>query len=223
MFCLFVMFSLFLLFTNITCIIYNSCNKEKTVAFSFDQGPTQYTGMLLDILKSHNIKATFHFQSDNLSHPLLRDYAIRASNEGHTIGIYVSLKEAKKTTHEIIEEFLKGILFLSTIIQKTPVYVRISEGIIPKEIRRIVGRLGLILTKPSLKIKDDIPSDVSVWNSFITGIEADKVNLNRWIIKQNEESYHSVMATERIISDLTQKGNTFVPVDICIQVDSETK
>ncbi|WP_159665627.1 polysaccharide deacetylase family protein [Andreprevotia sp. IGB-42] len=57
---------------------------RRQVAFTFDDGPSEYTGALLDVLKKHGVKATFFFMGQNME---LRPWAVeRAWREGHTLG-----------------------------------------------------------------------------------------------------------------------------------------
>ena len=61
-----------------------NCYEVACVALTFDDGPSYYTAGLLDILKEHNVKATFFVQGTNVrvqSETLYRTY-----QEGHQIG-----------------------------------------------------------------------------------------------------------------------------------------
>ncbi len=57
---------------------------KKLVALTFDDGPGAYTGRLLDILKSHGVKATFFLQGRNAAR--YPDLIKRMDKEGHAIG-----------------------------------------------------------------------------------------------------------------------------------------
>ena len=59
-----------------------------TIYLTFDDGPSlDITPKILDLLKKHNIKATFFVINRNSN----TDYLIkRAYNEGHTIGLHTS-------------------------------------------------------------------------------------------------------------------------------------
>ena len=62
-------------------------NGNKTVYLTFDDGPSAYTGQLLDVLKKYNVKATFFLTSQNTSKGY-DDMIKREYNEGHTVGIH---------------------------------------------------------------------------------------------------------------------------------------
>ncbi len=58
--------------------------KEKTVYLTFDDGPSQVTSKILDILDQENIKATFFVLGENATnHPNILE---RIIDEGHSIG-----------------------------------------------------------------------------------------------------------------------------------------
>ncbi|MEV0593936.1 polysaccharide deacetylase family protein [Nonomuraea cavernae] len=62
-----------------------NCRREKCVALTFDDGPGEYTGKLLDLLRGRNAKATFFVLGQMVSadpHNLAR----RIVDEGHEIG-----------------------------------------------------------------------------------------------------------------------------------------
>lgn len=59
--------------------------KEKAVYLTFDDGPSENTGRIPDILKQYNIKATFFVTGNNQEHD---DMIKRAFDEGHSIGLH---------------------------------------------------------------------------------------------------------------------------------------
>ena len=62
-------------------------NGNKVVYLTFDDGPSAYTGELLDILARYNVKATFFVTNRN---PNYAHFIKRAHDEGHTIALHTS-------------------------------------------------------------------------------------------------------------------------------------
>ncbi|MBQ9017003.1 polysaccharide deacetylase [Candidatus Saccharibacteria bacterium] len=56
---------------------------EKIIHLTFDDGPGPYTAKLLDILKKHNVKATFFVTGAGDDALITREY-----NEGHAVGLH---------------------------------------------------------------------------------------------------------------------------------------
>lgn len=54
-----------------------------TIYLTFDDGPGDYTGALLDVLKKYNVKATFFVTGAGDDYSILREY-----QEGHAIGLH---------------------------------------------------------------------------------------------------------------------------------------
>ena len=79
---------------------------KKTMALTFDDGPSEHTGAILDVLASRGTRATFFFLSENASRfPGIVD---RARREGHAIGNHGSshTKMHRMNAGEIEREIL---------------------------------------------------------------------------------------------------------------------
>jgi peptidoglycan/xylan/chitin deacetylase (PgdA/CDA1 family) len=63
---------------------YESCSVPGTIALTFDDGPSKYTGHILDVLKEHNMKATFFFIGRKIHD--FHNIVQRTVDEGHQIG-----------------------------------------------------------------------------------------------------------------------------------------
>jgi len=67
---------------------------DKTVYITFDDGPSEWTDRILDILKKENVKGTFfisgnwapHSTRENNSFKKFRSTLVRMINEGHSLG-----------------------------------------------------------------------------------------------------------------------------------------
>ncbi|KAK5945069.1 hypothetical protein PMZ80_002272 [Knufia obscura] len=108
----------------------NKCTKPKTLALSFDDGPTEHTHKVLDVLKSHNAHAAFflggvfnkHGQLDKDWVPIVR----RMVTEGHQIGSHTwshpkldNLNSAQRK-----DEMHKVERAIANIIGKIPTFMR---------------------------------------------------------------------------------------------------
>jgi peptidoglycan/xylan/chitin deacetylase (PgdA/CDA1 family) len=75
--------------------------KPRTVYLTFDDGPSERTLEILDILNRHNIKATFFIVSNNSDIEILK----RIADEGHAIGIH-SHSHNYHQIYDSVEAFL---------------------------------------------------------------------------------------------------------------------
>lgn len=82
----------------------------KTMYLTFDDGPTaENTDVVLDILKEHNIKATFFLVGESVER--YPEVAKRIAQEGHTIGIHCYKHDYKKLYQSVdsyVEDFEKA-------------------------------------------------------------------------------------------------------------------
>jgi len=86
-------------------LIWNVPTKEKELFLTFDDGPIpEVTEWVLDILKSHDVKATFFCVGENIrKHPQVFQ---RIINEGHLVANHTShhMNGKKFSTEEYIED-----------------------------------------------------------------------------------------------------------------------
>lgn len=90
--------------------------KGKTAYLTFDDGPSDLTEKILDILKKENIKATF-FVIGNESEKG-KQMMKRIVNEGHSIGIHTFSHDYKKI-YSSIEIYLEDFNQISNLIYET--------------------------------------------------------------------------------------------------------
>lgn len=96
----------------------------KTMYLTFDDGPSEEnTAKVLDILKAHDIKATFFLVGENVErHP---EMARRIAEEGHTIGIHCyrhDYNEVYASVDAYLEDFQKAY---DVILETTGVEVQL--------------------------------------------------------------------------------------------------
>ena len=83
-------------------------NAEKTVYFTFDDGPSEVTEEILDVLKEEGIKATFFVigpTGEKIDERIYRIYS-----EGHTIGLHTMSHDYDKI-YSSAEEFMADIFY----------------------------------------------------------------------------------------------------------------
>ena len=99
-------------------LIWHKCRKDKSIYLTFDDGPIpDVTPNILNILKEHNIQATFFCVGENIKkHPLVFEQILQ---DGHAIGnhTYHHLNGWKNSTDAYIKdvsqcnEFTQSTLF----------------------------------------------------------------------------------------------------------------
>ena len=86
--------------------------KGKTVYLTFDDGPSQYTPEILDILDEYNVKATFFVVNGKYNH-VMKDIVDR----GHQIGLHC-YKHVYSEIYESDEAYFKDLKKISDVVKK---------------------------------------------------------------------------------------------------------
>lgn len=87
---------------------------QKIVYLTFDDGPSENTGKILDILKKYNAKATFFVTGNNQKYDNLMK---RASEEGHAIGLH-TYSHNYKEVYASEEAYFKDLQKISDLVEK---------------------------------------------------------------------------------------------------------
>ncbi len=113
---------------------------QRYCALTFDDGPSQYTGSVLDALEQYNAKATFFVvgtQAEAYPSELLREYTDGFEIGNHT---YDNATLTALTAEEIAEEIRKNDETISGIVNFTPDLVRPSTESVNETIVAAAGK-----------------------------------------------------------------------------------
>jgi len=102
---------------------------SKYVYLTFDDGPTIVTDVLLDVLKTENVRATFFIVGKEIvgNELILK----RIYNEGHGIGLHTyshNFKKIYRSTEEFVNEMKKTSNIIEEITGSTPKIIRFPGG-----------------------------------------------------------------------------------------------
>ncbi len=107
----------------------NDLVSEKTVFLTFDDGPSEGTAALLDILKKKEVPASFFVNGK--SNRMLSDQLKRMAQEGHTVGMH-SYSHRYNVIYESIEnlldDFYRNYLYIKAETGKEPSILRFPGG-----------------------------------------------------------------------------------------------
>lgn len=90
----------------------------KVIYLTFDDGPSENTAQILDILKKHNAKATFFVTAQKADEEYMLSTLQRIVDEGHTIGLH-SYSHRVDEIYCSLDSYLADISQLNDYLQQT--------------------------------------------------------------------------------------------------------
>lgn len=201
--------------------VHRECRKEGMIAFTYDQGPSLYTGILLTALSQAGVKASFHVTPDYLDNPVLSANLRRAALEGHLIGLFVK--------DSVDEQNIKTYLANATSILKqyinyAPQWLRFSSPGPSASTLKIVTGLGYRVSSYNLDSLDyQYASDpVEEGKGPIFRTVKDILDLivpptlGSFIVVQRDIVQTSVLQTSTILKYARERGYKMVRLDECV-------
>ena len=191
---------------------------NKVVYLTFDDGPSQYTGELLDILAKYNVKVTFFVTGRAPGY----NYNIkRAHDEGHTVALHTNthnynyiysstnayfedLNAISETVHSLTGEYSKLIRFPGG---SSNTVSRITPG--------IMSSLSGMVTEKGYKYFDwnvssgDASSKVLSSDEYANNIIRGLGNSSYYIVLQHDTNGNSVRAVGKVIEYGLSHGYRF--------------
>lgn len=198
-------------------------SQEKVVYLTFDDGPSQNTKAILDILQQYHIPATF-FVTGN--HQRYNEYIKAAYQQGHTIGLHSYCHEYDKiysSTDAYFADLEKLGNMIKELIGYVPHYIRFPGGSSNKVSSRYQKGIMSVLTKEVL-IKGYQYYD---WNCSLGDAEGENVpvetlvenaidtkNRNVVILAHDTDAKDTtVAALSQIIEYYQANGYRFAAID----------
>lgn len=210
---------------NRTAIVSRGPKDEKILALSFDDGPhPNYTVEILDILKEHNIKATFFVLGKHAeSYP---DIIKRQISEGHEIGnhSYSHVNMRKASSKVIKEEFTKTQDIIYSISNIRPKIFRPPYGNYNDEVVKVVSNddSAVVLWTFYQDSKDwSNPGVDSIVETTLSKAQNGDIILFHDYVYKKES--HTVEALKIILPELINEGYKFVTISELINISNERK
>ncbi len=200
----------------------------KAVYLTFDDGPSQYTQKLLDVLAKYDVKATFFVTAN---HKECRDMILAEHAAGHTVAIHTF-------THDYKTIYASEMAYFNDLNKMSE---RIEEliGIRPSIIRFPGGSSNTVSKKYCAGVMTKLTEDMNVmgfqyydWNvlsgdadkegpilteqvykNVINGIAYNSKNGRSSIVLQHDVKEFSVNAVEDIIKWCLDNGYTFYAIE----------
>ena len=197
---------------------YNSNPKEtqKKIALTFDDGPTEFTNEVLDVLKRHNAKATFFCIGTQIEkHP---DIFSRIISEGHVVGNH-SYSHSNKmgffSTKKIIQEIQKNDTLIKSFLGKSTLLYRPPFGVTNPQIARAIKKTKhKVIGWNNRSLDTVIKDDRKIHNRIKRKVSAGG------IVLLHDTSLRTVNALELLLLFLQSEKYTITPLDELLNIES---
>ena len=189
-------------------LVINRINPEKPmVALTFDDGPSQYTSRLLNILKSNDAKGTFCVVGSRIAS--FKPEMNQIIEQGHEImGHSWNHREyTKLTDSEIRKDLLDTNDAIFAAVNIRPKMYRAPYGSINNRVTAVSNELGLAIIQWSIDTRDWKSRNAdAVYNAVMNSVN------NGAIILTHEIHPTTIDALERIVPELKRRGYQLVTI-----------
>lgn len=182
---------------------------KKLVALTFDDGPSQYTGKLLDALKKHNAKATFFVVGSRIGSDSSNALLKRMEDEGHVVGNHSQNHKNLKylSAANVASEMYTAAERIKKAIGHYPIVMRCPGGNYNSTVQSYAKSINVPIIQWSMDTIDwRDRNKTTVLNRAKSGIK------NGSIVLMHDLYSTTVDAAIELIPYLQQQGYTLVTV-----------
>ena len=218
------------------------CKKDNQYALTFDDGPSSNYNELLDILKKHNVKATFFINGQNINqnniNSIKRAYLEHHDLANHTLN-HIDLTSTEYTSEQVLDQVKnnrdlildslnkQGININNNVLISTKV-VRPPYGNIDQRVDSIFKQHGYYAVRWNgdrydWNLTDDdqdiIYSRIIQQLDFIDSYySANLIDTNAIMDLNHDFRRASLLALDKAIPIIKQRGYEFVTITECLGV-----
>ncbi|KAJ6084916.1 hypothetical protein N7499_004545 [Penicillium canescens] len=209
----------------------HNCTVPGTVALTFDDGPSNYTSLLLDILKKSNVTATFFltnvargkYEFDNQSAEFAK-VVRRMHADGHQLGSHTwSHEDLSSLSHEErVQEMVKNEMAFRNLFGFFPTYMRPPYGDCTSKSNctEDIAKLGYHIIYWNLytqDLKNKSPERIQNSKNIVENAFQDcKPSTCSHIVYGHDTEYQTANLTEYIIHQIQAKGYKAVTIGECL-------
>ena len=193
-----------------------------TICLTFDDGPSEYTERLLDILAKYDVKATFFIVARHTHH---RDMLARIAAEGHTIGIHCFNHDDYGTLYYSVENYFEDFMRAQELVYEyTGQYAHVARfpggcvtasflsGILPGGYDELFGMLNdMGVREYDWNVQPESVSKTTA--GTLTVFTHPKKPYDYAVVLLHDTRAFSIAAVERMIEWAMDEGYRFAPLD----------
>ncbi|ORY06193.1 glycoside hydrolase/deacetylase [Basidiobolus meristosporus CBS 931.73] len=199
------------------------CDKPGDFALTFDDGPSEYTGDLLNILSEKGVKATFFVLGSRVAQGDIGHFLKQTYDAGHQIAshTYDHLDLSSLSVDKIRQQMLDTEAEIKKRTGVTPAMMRPPYGNCNDRCQSVMKDLGYTVVQWNVDSDDwKYMENPAQYDQLVTNI-LNKINpsdssKDSWVSLQHDIHKFSVERTPKIIDSIKAKGYNFVTVAQCL-------
>lgn len=205
--------------------IKNRCVTSGVLAMSFDDGPSDNTGQLLQILSQKNAKATFHLTTQYLTDPNVQDMVQRIAAGGHLIGLRTepSWNLFNMNDDQIKASIARQSQVMAQFIGYQPILLRLPYKGYDDRVLRAIEATGAVVTVHNLETYDYTGDANRIIKSFQVSMSLAGPGAGNFISIQHDGVASSVNAVPQIIDMARSMSYKLIKLDECLGLGDLTK
>lgn len=195
-------------------MLYKADTNKKIIALTFDDGPDdRFTPQILNVLKKHNVKATFFFLGTRIhKYP---DIAKKVHEDGHVIGnhTYWHPELTKTGVNNMVWEIEKNEKEIQNVLQIKTKLFRAPYGALNEDHVKKLGEMGYRGIGWSIDTEDwRNLSAKEIKQSIINGLHPGAIVLMHSAGHWTQNLSGTAEALDEVIPLLKKKGYMFVTI-----------
>ena len=201
--------------------IITGCKNPRHVALTFDDGISDYTNDLLDILGKYDVQATFFVLGQTLeTNNFFKRTLIRMIREGHVVASH-SFNHPDFTSlnkNQIRDQMVRTEMAIQSIIGIRPRFMRPPYGYVNQRVFEALMSLGYVIINWNHDTNDWKYQDSygNIVGYVQNQISSPHIKSEGPIILQHDSLKSSIQLQSGIIRILREKGYEFVSMYECI-------
>jgi peptidoglycan/xylan/chitin deacetylase (PgdA/CDA1 family) len=203
----------------------SKCQSAGMFAMTWDDGPAEYTGQLLDIASKKGVRFTFHLTTQFLTDPNVQSMVKKIAAAGHLIGIRTepSWDLFAMTPDQIKSAIARSGNVMANFIGYYPRFLRVPYKGWNNDILAAIEATGLIVTQHNLETYDYTGDADRIFNAFSLSMSLKSPGTGNFISVQRDSIANSVGVTAKIIDAIKANGYKLVTLDQCVGLGDMTK
>ncbi len=194
----------------------NKLETQKKIAITFDDGPSLNTFLVLDLLRKHDVKATFFCIGKNIEkHPEILE---KINQEGHIIGNHSYSHSSFfdfYRKNKVLNELEITNALIQTITNKKARFFRPPYGVTNPSIRKALEVTGHKVIGWNIRSLDGIiKNERIIYNRIINRLSPGA------IILMHDTTLQSVNVLEKILLFLKENNYSVIPLEQLLNINA---